>query len=224
MDRMRNLYEVLGISPDASNDQVRAAYRTKVKEVHPDAGGSNQAFSEVVIAYEILIDEDRRKQFDDTGSVEDSSMAILHGAKLIIERLLNELIQRDDAKYVDVVALMCTNISRTVSEKDRSIDALEKRRHSMADLKGRFKAKLSSETYLPELLETKIEAVGKAIAAERLSIAQLNAASSLLRRYDFEREQRATAGPTGHIDIAAFGRPFDPLLDTAEFFSERKKQ
>ena len=221
---MRNLYEILGISSGATNDQVRLAYRAKVKEVHPDAGGSSEAFSEVVIAYEILIDEDRRRQYDETGNAEDSGKALIQGAKLIVEGLLNDLIQRDDARYIDVVALMCANIARSVSEKYANIEGLEKRRSNLADLKDRFKAKVSSETYLQELFEVKLEAIGKAVAAERLSISQLNAASSLLKRYDFMREHKTSAAPAGHIDTTAFGRPFDPLLDTSELSSEIKKR
>lgn len=220
---MRNFYEILGICSDATSDQVRLAYRSKVKEVHPDGGGSSEAFNEVVVAYEILIDEDRRRQYDETGNVEDSGKALIQGAKLVVESLLNDLLQRDDARFIDVVALMCANIARNVSEKYVSIERLEKRRSILADLKDRFKAKVSSETYLQELFEVKLEAIGKAVAAERLSIAQLNAASSLLKRYDFMREHKTSAASGGHIDATAFGRPYDPLLDTSELSSEIKK-
>lgn len=220
---MRNLYEILGISSAASSEDVRSAYRSKVKEVHPDAGGSSEAFSEVVLAYEILIDEDRRKRYDETGSAEDSGKDILEGGKLIVEGLLNDLIQRDDAKYFDVIALMCANISRIVSEKHVSIDALEKRRQTLVDLKDRFRPRLPSETYLHDLFEAKLDAVSKAVAAERLSIAHLNAASSLLKRYDFARENRSGVHQPGSIDPTAFGRLFDPLLNTSELSSAKKK-
>jgi hypothetical protein len=53
----REAYETLGLDPDASDDEVRRAYRTKVKEVHPDAdGGDEAAFKRVNRAYERLQD------------------------------------------------------------------------------------------------------------------------------------------------------------------------
>ena len=220
---MRTLYEILGLSPDADTDQVRSAYRARVKEVHPDAGGSNEAFSEVVIAYEILIDEQRRTQYDDTGSLEDSSKSIIAGAKLIVQGLIEDLVQRDDAKYLDVVTLFCANISRSVSAKSASIDGLEKRWKILVDLKDRFRAESAAETYVHELLEQRMEATRNAISAERLSIAQFNAASALLRRYNFIREYRPTNATTSHIDVSVFGRTVDPLLDTAEFSSRSRK-
>lgn len=44
-------YEILGVSEDATRDQVKAAYHAKAREVHPDAGGSDAAFQRVEAAY-----------------------------------------------------------------------------------------------------------------------------------------------------------------------------
>jgi hypothetical protein len=52
--RRRNAAAVLGVDPDARPEAVRAAYREQVKEVHPDCGGSEEAFRRVRWAYELL--------------------------------------------------------------------------------------------------------------------------------------------------------------------------
>jgi hypothetical protein len=52
--RRRNAAAVLGVDPDAPPETVRAAYRDRVKEVHPDCGGSEEAFRRVRWAYELL--------------------------------------------------------------------------------------------------------------------------------------------------------------------------
>ncbi|WP_135535756.1 J domain-containing protein [Halostella pelagica] len=58
----RTAYEILDLSPDASDDRVKAAYREKVKEVHPDAeGGDEERFKRVNDAYERLTDGDSRR-------------------------------------------------------------------------------------------------------------------------------------------------------------------
>jgi curved DNA-binding protein CbpA len=219
--RMRSLYEILSISPKANMAEIRVAYRAKVKEVHPDTGGSNEAFSEVVLAYEILSDDDRRRQYDETGTLDDPGKAISSGAVLIVEGLINGFIQRQDAKYSDAVNLMCADISIALRSKIANIDVLEKRKHILADLKDRFRAKSSEENVLHDILDQKIEALGKALSAERLAIAQLNEASSILRRYDFVRESRKQERPAGYVDLSAFGRPVDPLLKTEELTSKK---
>lgn len=50
--------DVLGVSVDADDEQVRAAYRDRAKELHPDAeNGSEDAFKRVSAAYERLSEE-----------------------------------------------------------------------------------------------------------------------------------------------------------------------
>ncbi len=50
-----SFYAVLGLSPDASPDDVVAAYRRKARECHPDHGGSDEAMAAVNGAYERLM-------------------------------------------------------------------------------------------------------------------------------------------------------------------------
>lgn len=50
-------HEVLGVNPDADEAEIRAAYRRRVKAVHPDQGGSAEQFQSVQDAYERLLDE-----------------------------------------------------------------------------------------------------------------------------------------------------------------------
>ena len=47
-------YEVLGIPPAATKDEIKAAYRRRAKETHPDHGGNDALFQVVQFAYEEL--------------------------------------------------------------------------------------------------------------------------------------------------------------------------
>lgn len=57
---MTNHFRVLGVPPTASAAEVKAAYRTKAREFHPDAGGAASAFVELQAAYDVLSDPERR--------------------------------------------------------------------------------------------------------------------------------------------------------------------
>jgi DnaJ family protein C protein 7 len=57
-------YKTLGIQSDATEVEIKKAYRKMAIVHHPDKGGSEAAFKEVSAAYEILSDPQRRARFD----------------------------------------------------------------------------------------------------------------------------------------------------------------
>ncbi len=65
---MRDLYSVLGVKRDAGAEEIKAAWRTKAKSVHPDQNredpNANQRFAEIGRAYEVLKDPKKRNLYD----------------------------------------------------------------------------------------------------------------------------------------------------------------
>src|SRR5437588_2236372 len=69
----KNLYEILGISKNASLNEIKKAYRDIANLYHTDKNPSNklkaqQKFKEATMAYNILSNKDKRKQYDKYGS------------------------------------------------------------------------------------------------------------------------------------------------------------
>ncbi|MDY5897867.1 MAG: DnaJ C-terminal domain-containing protein [Campylobacter coli] len=67
---MNSLYETLGISKNASADEIKKAYRRLARQYHPDINkekGAEEKFKEINAAYEILSDEKKRAQYDQYG-------------------------------------------------------------------------------------------------------------------------------------------------------------
>src|SRR5436309_9996530 len=69
----RDYYEVLGLKRDASDEEIKRAYRQLAREHHPDRNpGDKQAesrFKEVQEAYDILSNKEKRSQYDQFGHV-----------------------------------------------------------------------------------------------------------------------------------------------------------
>lgn len=63
------LYERLGVTKDATKEEITQAFRQKAKNYHPDHGGNPLEFHKIKEAYEILKDEQLRKEYDVTGIV-----------------------------------------------------------------------------------------------------------------------------------------------------------
>ena len=59
-----NCYEVLGVASDASQSDIKKAYRDLVKVHHPDIGGSEERFKQISEAYETLSDPQKRQDYD----------------------------------------------------------------------------------------------------------------------------------------------------------------
>lgn len=67
---MSDLYSTLGVSRDASTDEIKKAYRRLARELHPDVNPDPQTqekFKEVTHAYDVLSDAEKRAQYDRGG-------------------------------------------------------------------------------------------------------------------------------------------------------------
>ena len=62
-----NPYTELDVSVTASTEEIKQRYRTLAQMHHPDKGGNEELFKRIKLAYEILSDPIRRKQYDITG-------------------------------------------------------------------------------------------------------------------------------------------------------------
>ena len=64
MKTIPNYYDILKISKDATLDEIKHSYKQLAKQHHPDKGGDKEKFQEIQTAYEILSDENKRKDYD----------------------------------------------------------------------------------------------------------------------------------------------------------------
>ncbi len=60
----KTYYDILGVKRDATQDEIRKAFRKLAAKYHPDAGGDEKKFKEISEAYTTLSDEKKRKEYD----------------------------------------------------------------------------------------------------------------------------------------------------------------
>ncbi|KPN31184.1 ferredoxin-1 [Halolamina pelagica] len=64
-------FDVLGVDPDADDAEISRAYRQRVKETHPDQGGSREAFMQLQQAYAAV--REGKVELNEDGSIADST-------------------------------------------------------------------------------------------------------------------------------------------------------
>ncbi|XP_076004227.1 dnaJ homolog subfamily B member 14 [Genypterus blacodes] len=79
--RCKDYYEVLGVSKEANEEDLKKAYRKLALKFHPDknhAPGATEAFKKIGNAYAVLSNAEKRRQYDLTGGEEPSSPGHAH--------------------------------------------------------------------------------------------------------------------------------------------------
>jgi len=85
----KDYYVVLGVSRGADLRKIKEAYRTIVKQHHPDRSASRESlerFLQVREAYETLVDEERRREYDKELERQGSSLRIARPPEVVRER------------------------------------------------------------------------------------------------------------------------------------------
>lgn len=69
----KNLYDILGVVPSATTDQIRTSYRNLARQVHPDVGSAARnatvTMAEINYAWSVLSDPVRRREYDNSQRV-----------------------------------------------------------------------------------------------------------------------------------------------------------
>lgn len=72
----KDYYDILGISKNASQDEIKAAFRKLAHQYHPDkAGGDEKKFKEMNEAYQVLSNTEKRQQYDQFGHTFEQAQA-----------------------------------------------------------------------------------------------------------------------------------------------------
>jgi curved DNA-binding protein CbpA len=188
---MRNLYAVLGVTSSATPEEVRRAYRRRAKKLHPDHGGSVEAFGELALAYETLSDERSRAQYDATGTVEPRTPDNLNaGAMEIIYQKLGVVIYGEhDLGSLCLARVIEDAIKRDVSELEQHIASQRRAVQRAEQLRSRLKCKSADqESLMAKLVDWHEQAAIHLIKKNEHTMDVLSQSLNLLEEYGLESE------------------------------------
>src|SRR6478752_7702090 len=181
-----NPYEILGVRRDATDEQVKAAYRRRAKATHPDSGGDPEAFGRVQKAYELLLDPVRRKVFDDTGYDVELADPVDLQALMVVEKLVNQLTldEREPGTF-DPLARMRSDLSEEMRKARFSKRELERHAQRIEHHLERLEKRPSTDI-LGSMLRARVKAIASAISETEAKIKASERACEMLYDYAYE--------------------------------------
>lgn len=99
---MSNYYKILGISQDASVDDIKQAYKTLARKYHPDRGGNKEEFQKIQEAYETLSNQDKKHQYDNPNQ---NSFHDIFGFNFTQQSRQQQFVKKKDHLYTCKVTL-----------------------------------------------------------------------------------------------------------------------
>lgn len=115
-------YRELGVGPTAGDKEIKAAYKRRAKETHPDTGGSAEDFEKVGKAYRLLTDHTARERYDKTGSTEEQADNTLANAINTLGFRFAAALGHPNAERVDIVRLVRDSVVNDIKKQKGEIN------------------------------------------------------------------------------------------------------
>lgn len=145
MSDKKDLYTLLGVAKDASQKEIKNAYRALTQKYHPDKWASQseekqeqakEVYDKIKEAYDILMDDEKRKFYDETGcfSVDDYQLE-QKAQVLIFENFTREMKRRNfrvmnylpdiEDRIQDLIRITNMDIKKVEEERDNYAKVME---------------------------------------------------------------------------------------------------
>ena len=179
-----SLYDVLGVPPHATPEEIKRAYKSLAGKLHPDKNPDNPEatanFQKLQRAYSVLSNPEKREHYNLTGSEDDSrSIPIL--AKELLAHLYTQHATLNAFEGMDYWPGVCVAIKDALTD---CRDDLKKHKIAKANLKALID-NTAADTEILEALEGQFEVVEANLARAREGEATMALALELIREYSY---------------------------------------
>lgn len=184
-----DLYDALGVKPDASQAEIKKAYRTKAKEAHPDQGGTREAFDRLLHAVNVLTDPDRRRHYDETGDDQGKVVIDFALAKALefISLTLRGIIGKEkEPERIDIIGRLHENIRSKRADLGDDLKACDEFLRRAGKIVKRFKSK-RGHNQIQRLLELEMASVENDKIALTAKLAEMDKAEEIVANHTFDQ-------------------------------------
>lgn len=187
----QTLYDLLGLSRDATPSQIKSAFRRAAKQSHPDAGGDADQFQRLKAAYEVLSDEEARKYYDETGEVPADRLSSLAEDErfrtLLGDMLVTIISQAGAPEFTDILEETRGTLSRQIKAADRQLVSFSHLTARLGEVLRRLHGP-EKEDVITELLQQRLTETENKIKLTLALKRRLLKLQQTLERYTYDVE------------------------------------
>lgn len=188
---MTEYYDWLGVSTDATDEEIRVAYRKKAKKLHPDREGGNAAeMAKVNKAYDVLGNPKKRLTYDRTGG--DSQHSIDAQANNMVITAVMGWLANDHTVGRDMVLDVQQHFNRELAQVESQITAHTGTLGKLTKRLRRLKHTGKSPDIIRMAAEHRILEIKQLTEQLKDQGGVIERAKLLLSDYKFEREASET--------------------------------
>jgi curved DNA-binding protein CbpA len=198
---MTTHYETLGIEKDASQDQIKKAYRKKARENHSDRGGDDETMSEINVAYETLSDPERRGNYDKTGQsrLDDVDMQAFN---IVISKCMQWIQQ-------GAVGNMFEEVKASLEQDKLNILGNEARGNQLVkhltDTANKIKHKGAGPNRIKDAVDTQAAHVRQQLENIANELRRISAAIDFINTYEYIDDSSVVASTIRRVFIPTLG-------------------
>ena len=178
-----NPYTELDVPVDASLETIKQRYRTLAQMYHPDKGGDEELFKRIKLAYEILSDPVRRKQYDITGETTTTNAkdeAVANLVQILLHVVPNFNVDQDNLIYIAEMETrsMLELVIKDIKVTERHIINLEK-------VLNKLRIKTECENILSSLIINQLQQRKQELLTFQHRVQVCNLMLEILKDYEY---------------------------------------
>ena len=178
-----NPYTELDVPVDASLETIKQRYRTLAQMYHPDKGGDEELFKRIKLAYEILSDPVRRKQYDITGETTTTNAkdeAVQNLVQILLHVVPNFNVDQDDLIHIAEMETrnMLNLVNKDIGVTERYIINLEK-------VLSKLRIKTEGENILSSFIINQIKQRKQELVTFQHRVQVCNLMLEILKDYEY---------------------------------------
>ena len=153
-----NLYDELELYHTCSEEDIKRQYRSLAQQHHPDKGGNEDRFKRIKLAYEVLSDPVRRREYDETGKYHIDN-SIRSQAMERLSNMISHFTGAINPEFDDLIVHMRNDIRRAIDATENDIRTCDNGIRKLNITLGKIKLKQEGENILKGFTVAKLKQI-----------------------------------------------------------------